>query len=105
MRQLKYVVTLLPAAMATPVGAQALDGGYYHGHMDGWSTGLVGLGMMFLLWGGTAVLIFLAFRWITDQRNGPVTGPYDALEILRGRLARGEIDVDDYEARRRHLET
>jgi uncharacterized membrane protein len=41
-------------------------------------------------------------RWMTTQATGP---PSDsALEILRQRYARGEIDSEKFEARKRNLQ-
>ncbi len=98
-------LSLVAAAAAAPVFAQPVDGTYYHGHMDGWGMGLFGLGMMILFWGGLAVLIVLAIRWLGDQNGGgPGRRRSDALDILKERLARGEIDVEDFETRRKHLE-
>jgi len=56
------------------------------------------------------VLLILGIRWLlrqgggTSQGSGP--GPRradDPLEVLRGRYARGEIDDEEFERRRRIL--
>jgi putative membrane protein len=58
-------------------------------------------------WAGLLALIFLGIRWLirqnaNDRRDGPP--PQDtALEVLRQRYARGEIDATEYEERRRTL--
>ncbi len=62
------------------------------------------------------VLLFLAFRWLTRQGGAqagappaatpsapPAPRPDDPLEILRQRYARGEIEDEEYERRRRIL--
>jgi putative membrane protein len=60
-----------------------------------------------LFWGGLLALILLGIRWLlrqsaNDRRDLPP--PDDsALEILRQRYARGEIDATEYEERRRTL--
>jgi putative membrane protein len=74
------------------------------------------LGLAFTI--GIIVLIVLAIRWlIRADRNSrlPPSGPGgaagwdrsgaadDPLEILRQRYARGEIDDEEYERRRRTL--
>ena len=56
-----------------------------------------------LFWGLVIAAIVLAIRWLirADHRGGhagPATS--DALEILRQRYARGEIDEAEYERRR-----
>lgn len=89
------------SAAADPVGNSA-----YYGHMDGWGMGLMGLGMMILFWGGLAALIVLAVRGFGDRNGGGGSGRRtDALNILKERLARGEIEPADYEARRKYLES
>lgn len=82
------------------------DGG--NGHMGdwGWGWGLLGMVMMLVFWGGLALLIVYAVR-------GSLAGPGRqdasrrtedrALDTLRERYARGEIDRSEYEERRRTL--
>lgn len=58
------------------------------------------------------VLVWALLRWLTASRNIPVIGyqptppPYQpsALEILRQRYARGEIDEVTYQQMRERLE-
>lgn len=86
-----------------------------NGHMDGvWGVVLM-LGMM-TSWVGLIALLVIAMVWRTrstdastrapadmgsgDQDLGPVsTATASAEQILADRLARGEIDTDDYRAR------
>jgi putative membrane protein len=89
--------TLAGAAQADPGG-----NGYY-GHMSGWGMGL-GFGMMILFWGALIVGAVFLVRWLSEQGHG-YGRKSDALETLKQRLARGEIDIDDYEARRKVLES
>ncbi len=99
---------------ATTLGATALSadpygnwaGGYGHG-MWGGGLGMVGGALMMLLfWGGIIALIFFAVRAFSGraESGGGDAGKTDALAILRDRFARGEIDVDEFEARKRALE-
>lgn len=94
-------------AMAAPVLAQEtpLPQYYGYGHMwgNGYGAGFVGFGMMFLFWGAIIVLAVLAARWLM-QRDDRGTGKSSALDTLKDRLARGEIDIEDYEARRKALD-
>jgi putative membrane protein len=78
--------------------------------MDG-GFGLVAL-ILSIVWIaiviGFLALIVLAIRWLirADQRGRlqpPTARPDDPLEILRQRYARGEIDEEEYDRRRRTL--
>lgn len=93
------------AAIAPTISIADPTDGYYH-HMDGWGLGIMGFGMMILFWGGLAAVIILAFNWFGNgegRLNGPTGRRQDPLEVLKERLARGEIDIEDYEARRKAL--
>ena len=60
--------------------------------------------MMLLFWGGLIVLIVLAIRWFggsLPERNAPAAKT--ALDILRERFARGEIDDKEFQERKRAL--
>ena len=57
---------------------------------------------MLLFWGGVIALIVWAVTTTSDRR--PSGGRGRALEILEARYARGEIDHDEFEERRRTLE-
>ena len=101
---------MMSAALAVAALPALADGGamgsYGHMHMFGSGMGfmgVLGMGMMALFWGGIILLVVLAVRWISGQ-NG-ASGKGDAFAILRDRLARGEIDPEEYETRRRVLET
>jgi putative membrane protein len=72
-----------------------------------------GLFLVFLIipvafWIGLIALIFLGIRWLIRQnatdRSRIAQPPEDtALELLRQRYARGEIDATEFEERRRTL--
>ena len=60
---------------------------------------------MFLLWGLVIAAIVLAIRWLSRQGAvSPGERPDTALDILRQRYARGEIDRDEFAAKKRDLE-
>ncbi len=69
-----------------------------------WDTGsgwwLLMMLWMTLFWGGTILLIIWGFRrWTGNSRQGGSR----ALEILEERYAQGEIDREEFEARRHDL--
>jgi putative membrane protein len=71
----------------------------------GWVLGVL---IIVLFWGLVIAAIVLAIRWlIRADRRGSHEGPAtpDALEILRQRYARGEIDEAEYERRRTVLKS
>lgn len=78
------------------------------GHMSGWAGGWGGpgpFGAMHLLWWvlvGIAVVVLA--RWLLDgRRRRRDADPDRALAVLRERFARGEIDLAEFEARKRAL--
>lgn len=84
--------------------------GGYHGHemMGGWGGMILGPLMMLLVIAAIVVLVVLAVRWLggAGAHPGPQAAPAKTpLDILKERFARGEIDQEDFEARRRTLES
>lgn len=73
----------------------------------GWGQMMFGGLMMIVFWGGIILLIVLLVRWIgpasSDGREG-TSRRSRPLEILQERFARGEIDKQEYEERRKILE-
>ncbi len=66
--------------------------------------GIWGIGMMlmmFAFWGVVIAGIVLAIRWLVSQGRESRTDT--ALDILRQRYARGEINKDEFEAKKRDL--
>lgn len=96
------------AMLAPPVLAQP-EGYYGPGMMwGGWFHMFFGFLMMILFLGIIAVLVVLGVRWLGGSEHSPLRhgarpGERGALDILKERLARGEIDVTEYEERRRAL--
>ncbi len=97
--------TLMPfAALADPV--EGFEG--YGPHMmwgGGWLGWIVGPLMMVLVVGGIiAAVVFLArsMGGHAHPAHGPLFQP-GPLDILKERFARGEIDKEEYEDRRRVL--
>lgn len=76
------------------------DGGW-------WGIGMIG---MALFWGVVLVLLAWAVRALVLRAGGPAgaggtsgVGRETPLEILQRRYARGEIERDEYEQKRRDL--
>lgn len=96
------IATLLLLGLALTAGNQA-GGGWWMPHMwggmGGWGIGmmLVGTLWMVLL---VALPVVLVYGLLTG-RDGSRSDP--AIEELRERYARGEIDEEEYESRRRRL--
>ncbi len=97
-------------ALGSLVSSQALaDGsGDSHGPMwhDGWGGMMFGPLMMILVVAAIVVLVVLALRWLGSTGHGtaPQAPPGKApLDILKERFARGEIDREEFEERRRVL--
>lgn len=66
--------------------------------------GVWGIGvmlMMLLFWGLVIVGVVLGIRWLVTQ--GKETRSDSAMEILRQRYARGEINKEEFEAKKRDL--
>jgi putative membrane protein len=57
--------------------------------------------MMLVVWGLVIVGLVLGLRWLLSQ--GRESRSDAALDILRQRYARGEIDKEEFEARKRDL--
>ena len=102
-------IIMLLADAAQAQGASDVDRSYGP-HMMWWGGGGYGMifGPLFMIMGLAAVmaLVVLLVRWIGVPLNGPyatLPTPRTALDILKERFARGEIDKDEYEERRRIL--
>ena len=73
-------------------------------HPMRWMGGAWGIGMMFMMFFFWILIIaglVIGIRWLvseTKERRGDT-----ALEILRQRYARGEINKEEFEARKRDL--
>jgi putative membrane protein len=69
-------------------------------YYDGWTFLWMGA-VMLLAWGGVIALVALLVR---SQTHSPAGGD-QALETLRRRFAAGEITQEEFEARRRVLQS
>lgn len=76
----------------------------FDGMWGGWGMGFGGL-FMILFWILVIVGIVVLVKWLVDQ-SSTAKGLRDKspLDILRERYARGEINREEYEQKRRDLE-
>jgi putative membrane protein len=75
--------------------------------MMGWADGWMGLGWIFmvLFWALVIAAGVALVRWLGKRNNGTGdTRRRTPLEILQERYARGEIEREEYEQKRRDLE-
>lgn len=106
---LLYAVLASAVAWAQTDGGGTYPGPWGPGHMwGGWGWGHMVFGSIFmvLFWGGLVVVIVLAVRWLGGGPAGGTGAPpagSTPLDILQERFARGEIDAEEYEERKRVL--
>lgn len=87
------------------VHAQYYGPSHMWGGEWGWGHAIFGSLMMVLFWGGIILVIVLLVRWLgggLGSQQMPPSGK-TALDILKERFARGEIDKDEFEERKRLL--
>lgn len=93
-------------AMAGSIGTALADGsggagGYHHMWGGGGSMMFMGSFMMIFFLIVVVVIAVIAAKWFTSSGD---TAGSSARAILDERFARGEIDADEYRARREALE-
>ncbi len=104
-------LTVFPAVVFASVAAHAQTAPdrpyYWH---DGWGWGHMILGplMMIVFIAVVIVVVVLAVRWLGGAGHGAAAPPHappgkTPLDILSERFARGEIDKDEFEERKRAL--
>jgi putative membrane protein len=72
----------------------------------GWSGFGIGAGWPFMIffWGVVVIVLVAAVRWLISNDSGRrAAGANRALDTLRERYARGEIDREEYEQKKRDL--
>ena len=99
-------LTLGVFATGIPVAAWAQERPYEYGWghpMWGlWGPWGIGMGLIMLVfWGLIIVGLVLGIRWLVTQGKEPRAD--SPLDILKRRYARGEIDRDEFEAKKRDL--
>ena len=93
------------AAVGLPTAARAQERPWDWGWHPMWGMwGAWGLGMLLVMltfWVLIIVGLIALVRWLATQERVPRTDT--ALEVLRQRYARGEINKDEFDAKRRDL--
>ena len=74
--------------------------GYYNNFMGGF--GLFGFWFMILFWGLIILGLIALIKFISGQSGQP-SGKNNALEILKERHAKGEIDKKEFEEKKKTL--
>jgi putative membrane protein len=104
------VAIVLVPAWALAQGSADADKYGYGPHMMWWNGGWYGmlLGPLFMVLVLAAVitLVVLLVRWLGGPSQGahPAPSARTPLDILKERFARGEIDKQEFEERRRVLD-
>jgi putative membrane protein len=106
MKRIVLMLSGLPSGLSAPmtVAAQERPWDGWGMHTMPWMWGAWGIGMMVVMlafWGVIIVGIVLGIRWLLSVGRETKSDP--ALEVLRQRYARGDIDRDEFEAKKRDL--
>src|SRR4029079_17529423 len=101
------VLTLVPSAVWAQ-GPSEADRYAYGPHMmwgGGWYGMIFAPLFMIVVLAATIAVVVLLVRWLGGPGRGasPLPPTPRAVDILKERFARGEIDKDEYEERRRIL--
>ena len=111
MRRMGLRAAMLVTLLAIPLVARAQQQeGYHYGphHMweGGWSGMFLGPFMMIIFIAVAVVVVVLLVRWLGGpghDRHAPPPPGKAPVDILKERFARGEIDKEEFEERRRVL--
>lgn len=98
---LKKLANLVSIVLILASPAYAAEGIYnYRGHMMGsWGMGW----MMIVFWGLILIGMVLMIRWILIISKDNKKREKNYLDILKERFASGEIDLNEYEEKKRIL--
>ena len=91
---------------STCVSAAQHGGDYYGPHMMMWDGMFMAPIMMIAFLAVAVVVVVLIVRWLGGGPHGATLRPpaeRDPLDILKERFARGEIEKEEFEERRRLL--
>ncbi len=95
-------MALIPASAMAQEGPWERGWGMHHGWWMWGPAGAVMMLMMLVFWAVVITGLVAGIRWLA--RQGRQQRPDRALDILRERYARGEINKEEFEARRRDLD-
>ena len=96
---LSVIFALRDFALALLTVQEPYEWGWRMHPMWGWGLGM--MAMMLAFWAIVIVAAVVGMRWFVGQTKS-VRGD-SALEILRERFARGEIEKDEFEAKKKQL--
>jgi putative membrane protein len=105
-RRLALAFGIVAAGMPASVQSAAAQSGYWH---DGWAWGsghmMFGGLMMLLFLGGLIAAIVFIVRWVIGGNSSKesTAEKNKGLQILWERFARGEIEKEEFEERKRLL--
>lgn len=105
-RKLFFVLEIMLFTFPTLAFAHSNEYGMWPGMM-GWGHSMGWLMMIFMIlfWGVVLAGIIALMRWLFFKGGlGAAQSPESALEILKKRYAKGEIDKDEFEEKKKVLE-
>ncbi len=108
MKRLRLGATAALTALTVPAlvwadGVHEGAGNYGHMWHDGWGWMIGGPFIMILFVAAVVVLAVLAVRWLAGPGTTQGSKGKNALDILKERFARGEIDKAEFEERHKTL--
>lgn len=109
--RLPKILGAIFSGMPFSVYSQNRDSYAYHGHEHMWGAGGHFFGpvfMLLILAVIIAIVFFLAKSWHRPEQNISTKNIHQSntpLEILKTRYAQGEIDQEEFEMRRKTLES
>ncbi len=102
MRQVLVWVAGVLSGVGAPMTAWAQQRPYDWGMHYMWGATGIGMMLMMLVFFGLVIAaLVLGIRWLVTQGREPRTD--SALDILRQRYARGEINKEEFETKKREL--
>ena len=112
LKGLKWFLTMMVLSNIYLNSALAQSGRYSNWHMGrwmmgGWGMGWFGMIFMFLFWGLIIVGLVFLIRWLIqdtgDKGHSGVSMGSNAMDILKERYAKGEINRDEFESMKKDL--
>ena len=68
-----------------------------------WGEHMMFGGFMWIFWIAGIVALFFFVKWIVQQKPSNQKPEEDALEVLKKRYARGEVDKKEFEQKKKDL--